>query len=122
MSIDEAHEILEDALLDLPDGLLDELNLGILLLDEEKEHPNSQNQDLWIMGEYQRSQLGKQVIIYYGSFVRTFSHRSFEEQASELRHTLYHELTHHIEYRAGEKDLEIEDEISLMKYMKRYIP
>ncbi len=43
-----------------------------------------------------------------------------QELNEKLEELLLHEFTHHIEYRAGEKNLEIKDEQDLNNYLENY--
>lgn len=116
VSIDEFSLILEDLASELPEAFYDELNLGISVSEDAKAHPQSRCGDLFIMGEYFRSQIGCGIVIYYGSFARLHRHLPKEELVQELRATLRHEFRHHMEHRAGERGLEKEDERQLRDY------
>ena len=61
--------------------------------------------------------MGNQIVIYYGSFMRLYSNAPAQKLESELRAVLRHEFRHHMENRAGERDLEIEDERWLREYL-----
>ena len=99
----------------LPPAIFAGLNGGIVLLPDmvEDEH------DLLILGEYHVDPdgLGRRVSIYYGSMVECFFDLSPSEFKSELRHTLHHELTHHLEDMAGDDSLGIQDELDLQNYL-----
>lgn len=122
VSIDEFSLILDDLASELPEEFYDELNLGISVSEDAKPHPQSQFGDLFIMGEYFRSQMGCGIVIYYGSFERIHRHLPKEELACEMRATLRHEFRHHLEGRAGERGLEKEDEKRLGDYLGKYFP
>jgi hypothetical protein len=78
------------------------------------------NNDLFTLGEYHYSySMGRYICMYYGSFAALYGHLPPEEFKVQLRETLRHEFTHHLESLAGEKDLEIEDERQLAKYRYR---
>ncbi len=112
LSIDEAGEILERLVEELPEGILEGLNGGICLIEEEKRPAGKDGDTMLLLGEYiASSAMGCFIHIYYGSFLSTFAHRPREEWERQLKETLHHELTHHLERRAGCRDLEIEDEI-----------
>lgn len=118
MTIDEAQVILEELVGGLPEEIFKELNGGVLLLNKKRISPEARNDDLYVMGEYTVSpSMGRLVKIYYGSFVALYGEDASEATwRKQLRKTLYHELTHHLENLAGEKDLEIEDEINMLLY------
>ncbi|KXO16833.1 metallopeptidase family protein [Peptoniphilus sp. GNH] len=117
IDIQRAEELLAELIDELPDGILQGLNGGILLSDEEKIHPESKEGDkLLILGQYIISNLGSQIVIYYGSFESLFWYYDDEAFKDKLREILHHELTHHLEYLAGENDLAIDDMIFMEKY------
>ena len=73
ISIKETQELLDEIAESLPSEFYNGLNGGILLLPEEKPSPYSLDNDLWILGEYQRGgMMGRLIKIYYGSFARMF--------------------------------------------------
>lgn len=101
----------------LPEEIFFELNGGVLLKEETKYHPGRVADDLLILGEYYRDRIfGRYIVIYYGSMRHVFRGASDEVFLEELERVLKHELTHHLEHRAGERDLEIEDERELIHY------
>lgn len=118
MTIDEAQVILEELVNDLPERIFKELNGGVLLLPNKKISPEARNDDLYIMGEYSVSpNMGRLVKIYYGSLEAALGENASDRRwTKELRKTLHHELTHHLEDLAGENDLVIEDEINMYLY------
>ncbi|SET52479.1 Zinicin-like metallopeptidase [Natronincola peptidivorans] len=121
-SIEEVHHLLDAIAEEIPKDFYKELNGGILLLPESKEHPQSRSSDkLYIMGEYQRSHsTGRTIKIYYGSFKRAYKEISKSRLYQKLKDTLLHEFTHHLESLAGEKGLEIKDAHMLNRYKERY--
>lgn len=114
LSLSKVGDILDDLAEELPPEFYRELSGGILLVREEKQSPHGD--DLYIMGEYIVSQAGRMIKIYYGSFERMYSWMDEEQLTEELREVLRHEFTHHIESLAGERGLEIKDEIQLQEY------
>lgn len=101
----------------LPEEIFIDLNGGVLLKDDVRLHPNRRADDLFILGEYYRDRIfGRYIVIYYGSFRRVFRHASDDVFLRELERVLKHELTHHLENRAGDRGLEIEDELKLLHY------
>ncbi|MEG0156307.1 MAG: metallopeptidase family protein [Anaerovoracaceae bacterium] len=120
VTIDEAHQMLDEIAESLPEVFYKELNGGICLLPEAKISPYAQKGDLWIMGEYvTSSSMGRLINIYYGSFQKAYGHVSAKTFKEELRETLLHEFTHHLEDLAGENDLEKWDEQQLERYFGR---
>lgn len=109
MTFDEAAEYL-DALADaLPEGIMRELNGGISLIPDVRDGGRN---GLSTLGMYfANGPMGRYIELYYGSFERLFGGCTREKFERELKKTLYHELTHHIESLAGDRSLEIEDEL-----------
>jgi len=103
---------------EIPEMYFERLNGGILLLEACREHPQSRG-DLYVLGEYRnRRDLGRSIIIYYGSFMRVYAYAPEETLRRKLRDTLLHELTHHLESLAGERDLMIQDRTQLAEYRR----
>lgn len=118
IEIEEFRELLDELIKEIPEEYYKELNGGVLLMEEEKIHPDSRNNELRIMGEYVRSRtMGRLIYIYFGSFKALYSHVPLAYLKNRVRETLRHELTHHLESLAGERDLEIEDEVSINRYL-----
>ena len=120
LSFEQAKEALDEIAKALPEELFSGLNGGIVLLPEEKQHPESSG-NLYIMGEYHRDPmgLGRYITIYYGSFVRMYDGFSENSFAKKLRDTLHHELTHHLESLAGDKTLELDDDRRMDEYRRK---
>ncbi|MDP4120296.1 MAG: metallopeptidase family protein [Bacillota bacterium] len=118
VSFDEAGEMLDTISDSLPFELYRELNGGIVLVPEFKYHPKSIENDLYILGEYHRSlDMGRYIVIYYGSFEKVFGNCSREQWYEELRKVLVHEVRHHNEGLAGYRDLEVYDEDQIAGYL-----
>lgn len=119
-TIDQVHEILDEIAEELPKEFFQNLNGGVILLEDYKIHPESREYDeLYVMGEYIKSMAIKQINIYYGSFEKTCSGLSINTIRRKLRDTLLHEFTHHLETLSGEKGLEIEDREFMQRYRER---
>lgn len=111
LSIDEVGEILERLMAELPEGIWEGLNGGVCLREEERRPDGPDGAHMVLLGEYfASSTLGYYINIYYGSFVTHFARSPREAWERQLRETLHHELTHHLERRCGCRDLELEDE------------
>jgi len=118
VTIDDVQEMLGEIARELPGDFFKELNGGIVLLEACKPHP--QGAGLFIMGEYHRRRdMGRQILIYYGSFLRAYADAPAHELRERLRKTLLHEFTHHLESLAGERGLELKDQAMLAKYRAR---
>lgn len=112
LSIDEVYDILDEVYNELPEQLFDGLNGGVLLLEDEVPDPDA-GSDVYIMGDYCHDEMGRYINIYYGSFAALLFDEDREVWVDELRTTLRHELTHHVEGMAGERGLERWDEEEL---------
>ncbi len=117
--IEEVEDMLELISEDIPKEFFNKLNKGIVLLPEVKIHPESERDDLLILGEYSRSFTGRNIKIYYGSFKRVYMGLESEKVYEKLKDTLLHEFTHHLESLAGERGLEVKDAIKLNKYRSK---
>lgn len=115
IDIDTFERILDSLAEEIPREFYDELNLGIVISEETKHHPEETGSPLYIMGEYQINSAGRGIVIYYGSFKAAYSHLSEEELTKEMRKVLRHEFRHHMENRSGLRDLEIIDQMNLAK-------
>ena len=112
LSIDACSDILDDLVEEYPEELFQGLNGGILLLEDAM--PDSEaGDDVYIMGEYCWDELGRYINLYYGSFAALLCDEPEEVWKDELRITLRHELTHHVEGLAGERSLEYKDSAQL---------
>ena len=116
-SIDEINEMLDEVAAEFPEELFRDLNGGVSLLPETKLSDADPNGGLYTLGEYHRDQLGKYIVIYYGSICAVHGRAPREKMKRHLKKLLSHELTHHMEALAGARDLEIKDEMELDKYL-----
>jgi len=117
-TIDEINDMLDEIAAELPDEVFRELNGGVSILPDVRHSSADPNGRLYTLGEYRRDQMGRYIVIYYGSIQRVHGGASEDEMRGHLRELLFHELTHHIESLAGERDLEIEDERYLEDYFR----
>lgn len=102
ISLERFKEILGEELDLLPDYVFEELNGGVVVNEKVNLHPDRLADDLYIMGTYSTSPImGKQIIIFYGSFMKTMPYADEEAIRLKLRDTLRHEFRHHMETRAG---------------------
>ena len=119
LSIDEINEMLDEIAEELPEEVFRDLNGGVSLLPEIKKSTADPNGGLYTLGEYRRDQMGRYIVIYYGSINAVHGSDTPNQMRETLKKVLTHELTHHIESLAGECDLEIQDKIDLEKYLLR---
>ena len=106
LSFEQAGEILDAAVDALPEGICDGLNGGVNLIRDMRRSEDGR----YTMGLYHHDGMGRYVEIFYGSFAAVFGDESDEIFAEELKKTLHHELTHHVESKAGDRTLEKWDE------------
>ena len=120
VTFDEAAAMLDEIVDELPEAFYKDLNGGVYLLPEIKRHHKSKRRrPLYILGEYiNRYDLGKLIYLYYGSFMKVYPHLPPDELRQELEHVLIHEFTHHLEFLAGERGLEINDDIAMERYLR----
>lgn len=119
VTFEECAEMLDEIADSMPYELYRELNCGISLLPQLKVHPIALHNDLFIMGEYIRNNLGNAIVFYYGSIARVYGNVSSERLKKELARILRHELRHHNEHLAGCDDLGILDDEQIVDYLKR---
>lgn len=116
ITFDEMAALLDEVAEGFPKEFYRELSGGVVLAPGVKKH---EEDGLLILGEYIRGGgLGRYIAIYYGSFVQVHGHLSRARLKAQLKETLSHEFTHHLESLAGERGLEIEDERKLEEYKR----
>lgn len=106
LDYEEAGRVLDELADALPDGIFNELNGGVALIEESKKSEDGR----YTLGTYFRGGMGRYIEIYYGSFVELYGEMDDELFTQRLKSTLNHELTHHIESLAGDRSLEHWDE------------
>ncbi len=106
LSFDEVGALLDRAAEALPREIFLDLNGGVNLIDAEKRDEDGN----YIMGLYHHDGMGRYIEIFYGSFAALYPRATADELEEELKKTLHHELTHHIENKAGDRTLERWDE------------
>ena len=118
LSFDQVGDLLDEMAEEFPEEFYRDLNGGISLLPEAVEDPAGE--DLYIMGEYCNDMMGRYINLYYGSFAALAEQEDWTEEdwEDELYTTLSHEFTHHVEGLAGERGLEIKDELELEQYRR----
>ena len=125
ISYEEFTQVVSEEIDLLPAYVFTELSGGILVKEDAYLHPRRVADDLYILGTYSSSAMGKQITLYYGSFQQTMSHSSWEEIRAQIRETLRHEFRHHLEARAGifgRGSLIEEDNAAMARYYMRHKP
>ena len=104
-----------------PEALFDELNGGVNLLEDAVPDPEFPAGESYILGEYCDDLLGKYINLYYGSFAALAEREDWDASVweDELRTTLSHELTHHMENRGGLHALDDRDAEELVLWKKQ---
>ena len=124
MTFDEFSAIAEEELALLPDYVHEELNGGVLADRGAYLHPGRVADDLYILGTYSSDPvMGKQIVLYYGSFMASLGNAGDKAIREQIRETLRHEFRHHLETRAGmfrKGTLIEEDAESMKKYYMRH--
>ena len=115
LSFEQAGEILDAAVDALPEDIFDYLNGGVNLVRRSERSEDGR----YTMGQYFHNEMGRYILIYYGSFVAVHGHKSDAVFAEELKKTLHHELTHHVESKAGDRSLEKWDEEQTLLWQAR---
>ena len=121
MTMEEFSAIVEEEMALLPEYVFEELNGGVIVDERTCQHPDSQRNDLYILGTYTSGGVpGKQVTLYYGSFMATMPGGATEYIRAQIRETLRHEFLHHLETKAGmfgEGSLIEEDRERMIRYL-----
>jgi len=118
-TIEEVNDMLDEIAAELPEGIFKDLNGGVSLLAETKISDRDPDGGLYTLGEYRRDQMGRYIVIYYGSMCAAYGNSSPKKMRKHLRDVLTHELTHHLESLAGDRSLEIEDAKDLRDWYDR---
>ncbi len=124
MDFDTFSNIVEEELALLPEYVHEELNGGVLTDRSVYLHPGRVTDDLYILGTYSSDPvMGKQIVLYYGSFMAVMGHEKEQAIRAQIRETLRHEFRHHLETRAGlfhAGTLIEEDRNAMKKYYMRH--
>ena len=118
LTIDQVNDILDEIAEDFPPALFQELNGGVNLIEEAKPDPEFPPGEMYILGEYCDDLLGLYVNLYYGSFAALAEKEGWDRETweDELRITLSHELTHHMENLSGLHALDDRDAEELAQW------
>ena len=120
LTFDQVGELLDEMAEEFPQAFYQDLNGGVCLLPEAKPDPDFPEGEMYILGEYCNDMMGRYINLYYGSFAALAEQENWthEDWEDELYTTLAHEFTHHVEGLAGERGLEIKDELELEQYRR----
>ncbi|MCL2035097.1 MAG: metallopeptidase family protein [Oscillospiraceae bacterium] len=117
--IDEMNEMLKEIADEIPEPFYAHLNGGVILSPKTVLHDDDVDGSLFTLGEYHHDNMGRYIVLYYGSFRETCAGMSRKTLYRKLKKTLLHEFTHHIESLAGERGLERRDAIEIAKYRRK---
>lgn len=122
LTIDQVNDFLDETADSFPEALFDGLNGGVNLLEEALPDPEFPEGEMYTLGEYCDDSLGRYINLYYGSFAALAEQEDWDRQTweDELRTTLSHELTHHMEARGGLHALDDRDAEELAAWRAEY--
>ena len=122
LSFDQVGELLDELAEPFPEALFEGLNGGVNLREEVMLDPAFPDREMFVMGDYCDNLLGRYINLYYGSFAAMAEREDWtlEDWRRELRLTLSHELTHHMEGRGGLHALEDRDEEELDAWREQF--
>lgn len=122
LTLEQAGDLLDEMAEGFPAVLFEELNGGINLLEDAVPDPEFPEGEMYILGEYCDDCLGLYINLYYGSFAALAQREDWDEQIwkEELRTTLSHELTHHMENQSGLHALDDRDAEELALWKAEY--
>jgi len=122
MDIEQFTRLADELMERIPPPVLEGLNGGVTVRRKARRNPGDP-EGVFILGEYITDpHLGCHVALYYGSFLALFEGEPDELWEDELYQTIKHELLHHLEARAGEYDLDVEDAVSLREMQEQAPP
>ena len=118
LTVDQVADILDEIAESFPPALFQDLNGGVNLIEEAKPDPEFPPGEMYILGEYCDDLLGLYVNLYYGSFAALAEKEGWDRETweDELRITLSHELTHHMENLSGLHALDDRDAEELAQW------
>ena len=112
-TIDDFEKMLVEIADEIPEIFLKDLNGGIIL-DENCKFNSQGADDLCILSEHNHdSDMGCQIIIYYGSFMHMYENEPEEVLRAKLRKALQKELACHLESLADAPEFDIKNRILL---------
>ncbi len=122
MTFDEFMDIVNEEMALLPEYVFENLNGGVVVDPAAYLHPARAQDDLYILGTYTCSGiLGRQILLYYGSFMVVMGNTEERYIRLQIRRTLRHEFLHHLETNAGitgRGSLAEEDHNAMIQYFE----
>lgn len=122
LSFEQAGNLLDELAEPFPEALFEGLNGGVNLLEDKVADREFPAGEMYTLGEYCDGLLGRYINLYYGSFAALAEKEDWTEGdwARELRQTLSHELTHHMEGRGGLHALDDKDAEQMAAWRAEY--
>ena len=123
MDIEKFTKIADEEAYKMPPEFYKGLNGGIIVENRVYLSEDAITNDLYVLGKYKSDPLGKQIILYYGSFMKIFPYLNDDQMREQINHTIKHEFRHHLENMAGihgKTSLEEEDRQNYQKYLEKH--
>ena len=123
ISFEEYSSIADKVATELPEDFFIGLTGGVVVSEMVKQHKKSMpGRPLYVLGEYHYGgHEGRYITLYYGSFRTVHGNLHGPEAEEEIRKVLLHEFRHHLETRAGQHDLEYEDDAYIEEYKENML-
>lgn len=123
LSLETYKKVLSELLDELPEEFFQKLNGGVVVSEELLIPDYARGNDICIMGQYQVRYGMRQIVMYKGSFDRSYPGADEAAAKAILRGILRHEFRHHLEYLGGihgSSSLEAQDEREKRDYIARH--
>ena len=124
ISAEEYKSIVSELLDELPGAFFRDLTGGVIMSEASVVPDYAHGDDLYVLGQYKVYHGIRQIVMYKGSFDRTYPQANADEAKSILRGVLRHEFRHHMESLGGihgSSSLEAEDERNKRAYLARFM-
>jgi len=117
LTFEESQQYVDELCATLPPEIFRELNCGVSVIPDTVYC----HRGLLALGmyHYEPHGLGRYITIHYGSMLAAYGYMPPGQFKTQLKETLHHELIHHLEGLAGDRSLEIEDEINVARLLGR---
>jgi hypothetical protein len=120
---EEYRNIISELMDELPEAFFRELTGGVITSEETEVPDYAQGNDLYTLGKYRVYSGVRHIVMYKGSFDKTYPRADAKEAKEILRGILRHEFRHHMELLGGVRDassLEAADEREKQAYLLRH--
>ncbi|MBQ6622213.1 MAG: hypothetical protein IJH75_05210 [Mogibacterium sp.] len=120
--LEEFREMVSAELDELPEFFFKDLSGGVLVEDVVAYSQYAKQKDLYTLGNYSVSPLGRQIRIFYGSFRNSFNGYGRTALQARIREVVRHEFRHHLEFLGGvhgKDSLEEEDRRKIREYLRQ---